>query len=92
MTFSDAYIVVKETNTAEKNGNRNNDGHNKPFVLKNNAPFIHCISKINGVLVDNAEDFDVVMPMFNLIDTVKITKKQRIVFGIITEMNQIMMT
>ena len=92
MTFSDAYIVVKETNTAEKNGNRNNDGHNKPFVLKNIAPFIHCILKINGVLVDNAEDLDVVMSMFNLIDTVKITKKQRIVFGIITEMNQIMMT
>ena len=73
MTFSDAYIVEKEAITAEKNGNRNNDGHKKPFVLKNIAPFIHCILKINDVLVDNAEDLDVVMPMFNLIDTVKIT-------------------
>ena len=66
--FSDAYIVVKETITSEKNANRNNDGHNKPFVFKNNAPFINCISKINGVLIDNAEDLDVVMPMYNLIE------------------------
>ena len=66
--FSDAYIVVKETITSEKNANRNNDGHNKPFVFKNNAPFINCISKINGALIDNPEDLDVVMPMYNLIE------------------------
>ena len=33
---------------------------------KNNAPFINCISKINGEKVDNAEDLDVLMPMYNL--------------------------
>ena len=34
-------------------------------ILKSNAPFISCISKINGVLVENAEDLDIVMPMYN---------------------------
>ena len=29
--------------------------------------FISCITKINGVLVENAEDLDIVMPMYNLL-------------------------
>ena len=33
-----------------------------------NAPFISCISKINGELVENAEDLDIVMPMYNLLE------------------------
>ena len=37
-----------------------------PF--KNNAPFINCISKINGVQIGNAEDLDVIMPMYNLLE------------------------
>ena len=41
--FSYAYIVVKGTITAEQNVNRNNDGNNKPFIFKNNAPFVNCI-------------------------------------------------
>ena len=36
-------------------------------AFKNNAPFINCILKINGVKTDNAEDLDVVMPMYNLL-------------------------
>ena len=38
------------------------------MVFKNNAPFINCISKINGVNIDNAEDLDGVMPMYNLLE------------------------
>ena len=37
------------------------------LVFKNNAPFIRCISKINGVLINNAEDLDVLVPIYNLI-------------------------
>ena len=37
--------------------------YNTNLVLKNNAPFISCVSKINGTLTDNAEDLDDVMPM-----------------------------
>ena len=35
--------------------------------MKNNAPFISCVSKINGTFIKNAEDLDVKMPMYNLI-------------------------
>ena len=36
--------------------------------FKNNAPIINCISKVNGIKIDNAEDLDVVMPMYNLLE------------------------
>ena len=58
--FSDAYIVVKGTITVT---NPDNAKRNKAVTFKNNAPFINCISKTNGVQIDNAEDLDVVMPM-----------------------------
>ena len=63
--FSDAYIVVKGTITVVR---PNNAKRNKAVTFKNNAPFINCISKINGVKIDNAEDLDVVMPMYNLLE------------------------
>ena len=63
--FSDAYIVVKGTITLTKiNGRGIIDIRNRFLVFKNNAPFSNCISKINNGLIDNAEDIDVVMPMF----------------------------
>ena len=40
-----------------------------------NVPFINCISKINGVKIDNAEDLDFVMPMYNLLEFSKNYKK-----------------
>ena len=70
--FSDAYIVVKGTITALR---PNNAKRNKAVTFKNNAPFINCISKINGVKIDNAEDLDVVMPMYNLLEYSKNYKK-----------------
>ena len=45
------------------------------MVFKNNAPFINCISKINGIKIDNAEDLDVVMPMYNFLEYSKNYKK-----------------
>ena len=61
----------------------------KKMVFKNNAPFINCISKINGIKIDNAEDLDVVMSMYNLLEYSKNYKKQQEVYGIIIGMNQI---
>ena len=58
--FSDAYIVVKgEIIVTDPDGAK----RNKAVALKNNAPFINCISKINGIQIDDAEDLDVVLPM-----------------------------
>ena len=48
---------------------------NKNLAFKNNAPFINCISKINGVQIDNAEDLDVVIPTFNFLEYSKNYKK-----------------
>ena len=42
---------------------------NKIIAFKNNAPFINCI--IIGARLDNAEDLDVVMSMYNLIECSK---------------------
>ena len=61
--YSDAYIVVKGTITVTK---RNNVAYDRKLAFKNNAPFISCISKINNILIDNTEDLDIVMPMYDL--------------------------
>ena len=65
--FSDAYIVVKGIVTVSAD-ERDRDEMNRQVILKNNAPIISCISKINGVLVENAEDLDFVIPMYNLLE------------------------
>ena len=52
--YSDAYIVVKR-----KAG--------LLAVTSNNAPFRSSISKINNT-IDNAEDLDIVMSMYNLLE------------------------
>ena len=59
---------------------------NKSFVFKSNAPFINCILKINRVQIDNAEDLDLAMPMYNLLEYSKL-----LLSGTITEMNQVIL-
>ena len=44
------------------------DRRNRFLAFKNNDPFTSCISKINNVLTDNAEDLDIVMPMYNVLE------------------------
>ena len=63
--YSDAYIVLKGTVTILR---PNAAKKNRSVAFKNDAPFINCISKINGIKIDNAEDLDVVMPMYNLLE------------------------
>ena len=71
--FSDAYIVVEGTITLE--GDNDANKWNKNLAFKNNGQFINCISAINGVKIDNAEDLDVVMPMYNLLEHSKNYRK-----------------
>ena len=47
----------------------------RPLAFRNNAPFISCVSKIKNTLIDNAEDLDVAMPMYNLIEYSKNYRK-----------------
>ena len=81
--YSNACIIVKGTITVAW---PNNAKRNKAVIFKNNEPFINCISKINSVKIDNAEDLDVVMPMYNLLEYSKNYKKRQEVCGIIIEM------
>ena len=74
--------------SATNNANDNAFGEKK-FVFKNNAPFVSCISKINGVKSDNAEDLDVLMPMYNLLEHSKNYRKTTGSLWIITEMSRI---
>ena len=69
--YSDAYILVKGTITvtalgANNGANNIRDKKNRPLILKNNAPFVSCITRINGELIEDADDLDIVMPMYNL--------------------------
>ena len=74
--FSDAYIVVKRDIILTKADRRGFiDTRNRFLAFKSNAPFTNCISKINNVLTDNAEDLDVVMPMYNLLEYSKSKKR-----------------
>ena len=38
------------------------------MVFENCTPYTDCISEINNTQLDNAEDIDVVTPMYNLIE------------------------
>ena len=73
--YSNAYIAVKGTITIVR---PNGAKRNKEVTFKNNAPFINCISKINGAKIDNAEDLDVVIPIYNLLG-----KKKRLFFTLL---------
>ena len=59
--YNDAYILVKGDVTVTA----------VPAIqvsFKNCAPFTKCITKIDGTTIDDAEDLDLVMPMYNLIE------------------------
>ena len=64
MLRSDLWVKGKITVTYPNN----NANFDRRLTLKNNAPFISCISKINGGLVENADDLDIVIPMYNLLE------------------------
>ena len=78
--YSDAYILVKGTITATApgaNNGANNIRHkrNRPLKLKNNAPFVSCITRINGELIEDADDLDIVMSIYNLLEYSKNYRK-----------------
>ena len=70
--FSDVSIVVKGNIIVT---NPDNAKRNKSVAFKNNTLFSNCISKINGIQIDNAEDLHVVMPMYNLLKYSRNCKK-----------------
>ena len=77
--FSDAYIVVKGVVTVSTD-ERDRDEMNVQVILENNTPFISCISKINGILIENAEDVDAAMRMYCLLEYSKNYSKTSVSF------------
>ena len=71
--YADAYILVNGTITVT--GNHPRDRQNRPLILKNNTPFISCITRINGELIEYADDLDIVMAMYNLLEYSKNYRK-----------------
>ena len=65
---SEVYIVVKGTIDVLTPAANENDKAEKNVVFKINAPFRSWISKINSALIDDAEDLDIVMPMYDLLE------------------------
>ena len=63
--YVDAYILVNGTILVH--GLNPRDRQNRPLILKNNAPFVSCITRINGGLIEDADNLDLVMPMYNLL-------------------------
>ena len=78
--YSDAYISAKGTITVTAPGVNNKadnirDKRNRPLILKNNAPFVTCITRINGKLIEDADALDIVMSMYNLLEHSKNYRK-----------------
>ena len=70
--YRDAYILVEGRITVVGQGANaaatSADRNDNEVVFKNCAPFIKCTSKINNAEVDNAEDTDIVMPLYYLLE------------------------
>ena len=69
--YGDAYILVKGKITITGAGAdaavRQENEREKGVALKNCAPFTACISNINNIEIDNCQDIDIIMSMYNLI-------------------------
>ena len=71
--YSDAYILVKGTITvtapgANNGANNIKNKRNRSLILKNNGPFVTCITRIKGELIQDADDLDIVMSMYNILE------------------------
>ena len=70
--YAYAYIFFKGTITItgarDDAAARQLDERNKGVIFKNCAPFTKCRSRINNADIDNAQDIDIVMPLYNLIE------------------------
>ena len=57
-------------------GAHNKVSNNGCLILRDNALLVSCALKNNGTLIDKAQDLDVTMPMYNLIEYSKIYLKR----------------
>ena len=82
--YNDAYILVRGDITVVA-------APATQVAFKNCAPFTKCITKIDGTTIDDAEDLDLVMPMYNLIEYSSNYSERTEVYGFILKMKQIIL-
>ena len=64
--FDDGYIIATGKIAANNPGNDDNV-YNRKVSFKNSALFSNCTLKINSQLIDDTQDLDNVIPMYNLL-------------------------
>ena len=69
--YADAYILVEGTITITGAGNddaaKRLDERSIGIIFNNCTPFTKCISRINNTDIDNAQDIDIVVSIYNMI-------------------------
>ena len=90
--YVDAYILfsgrITITGAEHDHAARQADERDRGVTFKNCVPFTKWISRINNTDIDNAQDINTVMPMYNLIEYSDIIQKHLEVYGNATKMNQ----
>ena len=70
--YADAFILVKGTITITSAENddaaKRLHERSKGVIFKSLEPFTKCINRIKKTEIDNAQDIDIVMPMYNVIE------------------------
>ena len=71
--YAGAYILIRGTiititGAGNDDATKRLDERNKGAIFKNCAPFTKSISRMNNTDIDNGQDIDIVMPMYNLIE------------------------
>ena len=65
-SLNQIFVIIQTGDNANKKGAGGNA--NKKVAFKNCAPFTKCVTRINNEHVDNAENLDNVIPMYNFIE------------------------
>ena len=78
--YSDAYILVKGNISVTA-------APITPANFKNSAPITKCLTKINGATIDDAENLDFVMSVYNLIEYSSNYSEKQELYGFIESTN-----
>ena len=82
---ADAYILVKGTiaitGAGDDDAAKRANERDKGVIFKNCVPFTKCISRIHSKDIDNAQDIDIAISMYNLIEYSDNYSKNQEVYG-----------
>ena len=82
--YNDTYSLVRSHITII--------GHQATHIaFKDCTQFTNFITKIDGTTIDDAEDLDLVMPMYNLIEYSSTFSEKQEVYGFIPKMKQLIL-